>query len=177
MVNIKRVRNLKKGHPANGWVLYWMSRDQRVYDNWALAYAIEVSENDDQPVMVVFNLVDNIPGSAWRHFDFMLKGLKKVESELNALNIPFMVLAGDPVVTIPQFIRQHHISRLIVDFSPLKTKQEWQKKVVQKTDIRVDEVDAHNIVPCRVVSDREEYAAYTFRPKISSSPKRCSLRS
>ncbi len=167
MVNIKRVKNLKKGRPANGWVLYWMSRDQRVHDNWALSYAIEVAENDDRPVLVVFNLVDKFLGSTWRQYDFLIKGLRKVESELAAVNIPFMIVIGDPEVTIPQFIKQHHISRLVIDFDPLKIKQRWQKEVTRQIDITVDEVDAHNIVPCRLVSDKEEYAASTFRPKIT----------
>jgi deoxyribodipyrimidine photo-lyase len=167
VVNIKRVRNLKKGHPANGWVLYWMSRDQRVNDNWALSYAIEVAENEESPVMVIFNLADKFLGSTWRQYDFLLKGLKKVEAGLSALNIPFMVLLGDPAAVIPQFIRQHHISRVIVDFDPLRIKRHWQKEVIRQVDIRVDEVDAHNIVPCYLVSDKEEYAASTFRPKIT----------
>jgi len=167
VVNIKRVKNLKKGHPANGPVLYWMSRDQRVYDNWALAYAIEVAENEDQPVMVVFNLVNTFLGATWRQFDFLLKGLKKVETGLAALNIPFIVLIGDPATTIPQYIEQHHISRVIVDFDPLRIKQKWQKEVAERIHISVDEVDAHNIVPCRIASDKEEYAASTFRPKIT----------
>ena len=167
VVNIKRVKNLKKGRPGNGWVLYWMSRDQRVHDNWALAYAIEIAENEERPVMVIFNLVDNFLESTWRQYDFLLKGLRKVESLLTSLNIPFMVLMGDPITTIPQFIRQYRISRMVVDFDPLKIKQRWQKEVIQQVDIAVDEVDAHNIVPCRLVSDREEYAASTFRPKIT----------
>ncbi len=167
MVNIKRVRNLKKGRPGNGWVLYWMSRDQRVHDNWALSYAIEVAENEDRPVVVVFNLVEEFLGSTWRQYDFMIKGLRKVESGLAALNIPFMIVLGDPEINIPQFIKLHHISRLIIDFDPLKIKQQWQKEVIRQIDIPVDEVDAHNIVPCRIASDKEEYAASTFRPKIT----------
>jgi deoxyribodipyrimidine photo-lyase len=167
VVNIKRVRNLKKAHPANGPVLYWMSRDQRVHDNWALAYAIEIAENENQPIMVIFNLVDKFLGATWRHFDFLLKGLKKIESELSALNIPFMVLIGDPATTLPQYIKQHHIGRMIVDFDPLRIKRKWQSEVMKLISIRVDEVDAHNIVPCHIVSDKEEYAASTFRPKIT----------
>jgi deoxyribodipyrimidine photo-lyase len=144
-----------------------MSRDQRVYDNWALAYAIEIAENEDQPVMVVYNLADSLLGATWRQYDFLLKGLKKIESILSALNIPFMVLIGDPATTIPQYVKQHHISRLIVDFDPLIIKRKWQREVAALISIRVDEVDAHNIVPCRIASDKEEYAASTFRPKIT----------
>jgi deoxyribodipyrimidine photo-lyase len=144
-----------------------MSRDQRVHDNWALSYAIEIAENEDRPVMVIFSLADRFLESTWRQYDFLLKGLRKVESGLSSLNIPFMVLMGDPATTIPQFIRQYRISRMVVDFDPLRIKQKWQKETISQIDITVDEVDAHNIVPCRIVTDKEEYAASTFRPKIT----------
>lgn len=167
MVNIKRVRNLKSGPVINGPVLYWMSRDQRVYDNWALSYAIEMAENMDQPVMVVFALADNYLGAAWRQFHFMLKGLQKTEASLKSLNIPFSVLIGDPPSTIPGFVRQHRISRIVTDFDPLRIKKDWKKELAGRINIPVDEVDAHNIVPCWIASQKEEFAAYTFRPKIT----------
>jgi deoxyribodipyrimidine photo-lyase len=166
MVNIKRVRNLKKGREKVGPVLYWMSRDQRVSDNWALAYAIEVAENKNQPVMVVFNITDHFLGATWRQYDFMIKGLRKTEVRLKDLNIPFSVLIGEPDATIPNFIRLNNVSHLILDFDPLRLKQEWQQKVIQQIDISADVVDAHNIVPCHLASNKPEYAASTFRPKI-----------
>jgi len=167
MVNIKRVNCLKKGLPADGPVLYWMCRDQRVYDNWALAFAIEIAENEEQPVMVVFTIAADYPCSTWRQYDFMITGLKKVESALLALNIPFSVVVGDPVQTIPGFIRQHKISHLIVDFDPLRIKRNWLKQITTLINIEIDEVDAHNIVPCQLVSNKEEYAAHPFRTKIT----------
>ena len=36
-----RVRELRKGSLKDGPVIYWMSRDQRSVDNWALIYAIQ----------------------------------------------------------------------------------------------------------------------------------------
>jgi len=167
VVNSKRVRNLKKGRETAGHVLYWMSRDQRVYDNWALAYALEVAENEEQSVVVIFSLSVSYPGATWRQYDFMLKGLRKVEEQLIRLNIPFYILIGDPAETVPAFIRQHRIARLVTDFDPLRIKQDWKRQVIGKVEIPIDEVDAHNIVPCWVASDRLEFAAYTLRPKIS----------
>lgn len=167
MVNIKRVKNLKQGEPVTGPVVYWMSRDQRVKDNWALSYAVEIAENTGQPIIVVFNVVDDYPGTTWRHLDFMIKGLKKIEADLFDLDISFVVLIGDPSYNIPKFIKINGISHLIVDFDPLRIKQDWIRKVVPQLTITVDEVDAHNIVPCHLVSDKEEYAAYAIRPKIS----------
>jgi deoxyribodipyrimidine photo-lyase len=39
MINEKRIRLLKKGNETNGPVICWMSRDQRINDNWALLFA------------------------------------------------------------------------------------------------------------------------------------------
>jgi deoxyribodipyrimidine photo-lyase len=167
LVNIKRVSILKKGHEGTGPVLYWMSRDQRVNDNWALSYAIECAENTGQYVMVVFALAGEFLGATWRQYDFMLKGLQHVEANLTRLNIPFTLLIGNPADTLPPFIRHHHISRIIVDFDPLKIKRLWKNDVISLIDISVEEVDAHNIAPCWIASDKEEFAAHTFRPKIT----------
>jgi len=38
-MNSKRIRTLKSGKPGEDPVAYWMSRDQRVEDNWALLFA------------------------------------------------------------------------------------------------------------------------------------------
>ena len=35
----KRIKVLQSGTDAKGMVVYWMSRDMRVGDNWALFYA------------------------------------------------------------------------------------------------------------------------------------------
>jgi len=43
LVNPQRVRALTKESQAKGPVIYWMSRDQRVNDNWALLYARELA--------------------------------------------------------------------------------------------------------------------------------------
>jgi deoxyribodipyrimidine photo-lyase len=39
MINRARVRPLNEARPGQGPRVYWMSRDQRVRDNWALLYA------------------------------------------------------------------------------------------------------------------------------------------
>lgn len=61
LVNAKRVRELKKGKPGNGPVIYWMTRDQRMNDNWALLYALEQAAKTQAPVAVVLNLVREWP--------------------------------------------------------------------------------------------------------------------
>lgn len=166
MVNIKRIKHLRTGSSGIGPVLYWMSRDQRVNDNWALSYAIELAESTQNNVMVLFNLTDTFLGATWRQYDFMIKGLKRIETHLKHLNIPFTVLLGAPELNLPGFIRQNQISHLVTDFDPLRIKREWQGKVAQLIDIPFDIVDAHNIVPCFLASEKEEFSAAHFRMKI-----------
>jgi deoxyribodipyrimidine photo-lyase len=54
----------------------------------------------------------------------------------------------------------------VTDFDPLRVKREWKMKVADTIDIPLYEVDAHNIIPCWVASSKQEYGAYTLRPKI-----------
>ncbi len=166
MVNIKRIKHLRTGPSGIGPVLYWMSRDQRVSDNWALSYAIELAESTQNNIMVLFNITDNYLGATWRQYDFMINGLKRVEIRLKELNIPFTILIGSPEDNLPNFIRQNQISHLITDFDPLRMKREWQDKVGALIEIPFDVVDTHNIVPCFLASDKEEYSAAHFRLKI-----------
>jgi deoxyribodipyrimidine photo-lyase len=42
----------------------------------------------------------------------------------------------------------------------------WKREISKKMDIPFYEVDAHNIVPCLFVSNKQEFGAYTIRPKI-----------
>ncbi len=165
-MNEKRVRIIKSVDEKKGPVVYWMSRDQRADDNWALIFAQEKAKQKGESLAVVFCLVPNFLGSTIRQYGFMLKGLQELERKLRTFNIPFYLLAGQPEEEIPLFILKNGAGLLVTDFDPLKIKKEWKKKVSDKIDIPFYEVDAHNIIPCFEVSDKEEFAAYTIRPKI-----------
>ena len=55
-MNPKRIRTIISGKPGNGPVAYWMSRDQRVDDNWGLLFARVMALEASVPVVVVFCL-------------------------------------------------------------------------------------------------------------------------
>ena len=166
-MNYKRVRILQEGINSGGPVIYWMQRDQRAHDNWALLYAQEKAAEKNVDMYVIFNLVPVFLEATIRQYGFMLKGLQEVERTLSKYNIPFFLLSGDAPVTIPQFIRENNASLLITDFNPLKITRRWKRDVAKNISIPFHEVDAHNIVPALLVSDKEEFAAYTIRPKIN----------
>jgi len=166
MVNEKRIRLLNKETETKGPVIYWMSRDQRAHDNWALLFAQQLALQRKKDLIVVFSLVPEFLGATLRQYDFMLKGLMELEIEFNKYNIPFIMLMGETSVEIPRFIKESKASSLVTDFDPLKIKRKWKNEVTKEIDIPIYEVDAHNIVPCFYVSQKQEFGAYTIRPKI-----------
>ena len=167
MINTKRVRLLQKGDDKKGPIAYWMSRDQRLHDNWAVYFAQQLAEEKKENFCIVFCLVPNFLEATIRQYGFMLKGLQELEEEAGKYNIPFFLLTGNPDDEIPKFIKKNKVSNLISDFDPLKIKRIWKRDVAKKIDIPFYEVDAHNIVPCLHVSNKLEFAAYTIRPKIN----------
>ena len=147
-INPQRIRRLGKSDYKNGPIAYWMSRDQRVHENWALLYARELAERHETGLHVIFCLSPVFLGATYRQYDFMIKGLTEVEKELSRYNIPFHLLSGDPPIQIVKFIGKAKIGAVVTDFSPLRIKKDWNKALVDKLNIPFYEVDAHNIVPC-----------------------------
>jgi deoxyribodipyrimidine photo-lyase len=160
-------------------VVLWMSRDQRVADNWALIHAQQEALSRSAPLCVVFCLTRGFLGATFRHYDFMIQGLKEVEIELRALRIEFVLLqpaAGAQTIpaTLSAFLGRRKAQLLVTDFSPLRLGRQWKRDVLAATatattgtsSIPVHQVDAHNIVPVWVASDKIEYAARTIRRKI-----------
>ncbi|HEU18170.1 MAG TPA: deoxyribodipyrimidine photo-lyase [Deltaproteobacteria bacterium] len=167
VVNPRRVRLLKDGARTDGPVAYWMSRDQRVHDNWALIYAQELAMEQHKPLMVIFCLVSRFLGATMRQYAFMLKGLEEVAAGLTEINIPLYLEAGLPEQVVPAAVQRFHISTVVTDFDPLKIKRSWKKRVAERITVPFVEVDAHNVVPCWIASPKQDFAARTFRPRIT----------
>ena len=115
LVNETRIRLLQNGKESVGPVIYWMSCDQGVHDSWALIYAQRLAFQKEKPLPDIFNLVPDFLEATIRQYGFMLKGLQKVEEELNKYNILFYLLQDDPKKMLYQIF--HRIFTL--DKSPL----------------------------------------------------------
>lgn len=163
----RRGHLLSAGERGSGPVVYWMSREQRIEDNWALLYAQQEAVLFEKGLVVVFCFSSEYPGANSRHYLFMLRGLVELQLRFEELNIGFDVLVGDPVHSLCAFIEENNPHQLITDFDPLRVKQHWKKELIQQVTLPVVEVDAHNIIPAWLISDKKEYAAYTIRPKIN----------
>ena len=136
--------------------------------NWALLFACEKSNALGRPLEVLFTLPPTFLGAPIRHYDFMFRGLQKLESRLRSIGIPLILLAGEPEVTIPFYVKQRDTGAVITDFSPLKLTRSWKNSVAPLLPCAFYEVDAHNIVPCWLASEKQEFAARTIRPKLNA---------
>jgi deoxyribodipyrimidine photo-lyase len=166
MVNGKRIRFIRSDTGHSGPVVYWMSRDQRVKDNWALLFAQDIAVAQRMPLAVIFCLAPHFLNATIRQYGFMMKGLEELETTLREKHIPFYLVTGFPEQQIPAFIEKYRVGALVTDFDPLRIKRQWKESVAKSIAIPFYEVDAHNIVPCWMASPKQEYGAYTFRSKI-----------
>ena len=172
MVNPKRVRTLKEVDvERTGPVVYWMQRDQRSQDNWALLFAQDLALSKDVPLIVLFNVVAKFLDATYRQYHFMLSGLLEVKKNLEEYNIPLIVSFGEPAQQIARILKELNASCLVCDFNPLRIVRSWKKELLEKIDIPCYEVDAHNIVPAFFISNKQEYGAYTLRPKMKKYMK------
>lgn len=161
------VRNVDLNQQAQtaGPVIYWMSRDQRVDDNWALLYAQSQALAMQQSLVVVFCKIKAYLGSTPEIDAFMMTGLRQAALKLKDLKIPFVLLEGEPVEELDRFATSIQAGLVVTDFNPLRISRSWKTQLAAKLQQRLLEVDAHNVIPCFLASPKQEFAAYTFRPK------------
>lgn len=165
-MNVNRIMKLEDGEQRPGPVLYWMSRDQRVNDNWALLHARDIARQRTASLVVAFCLVADYLGASHRSYAFMLRGLAEVAEHLRNLGIPFYLLQGDPGEQLPLLVERLGAAVLVADIDPLRPKRDWLRQVVDRLDIPCYQVDAHNVVPVWITSPKLEFAARTMRPKL-----------
>ncbi|KAE8806919.1 deoxyribodipyrimidine photo-lyase [Hordeum vulgare] len=178
-VHQARVRVLHPGQglpPAGakpGPVVYWMLRDQRLADNWALLHAASLAAASAAPLAVAFSLFPKpfLLSARRRQLGFLLRGLRRLAADAATRRIPFFLLTGGPT-EIPALVWRLGASALVADFSPLRPVREALDAVVgtlgrDAASVAVHQVDAHNVVPVWAASGKLEYSAKTFRSKMN----------
>ena len=162
----RRLHRYHQDHPAVGPVLYWMHRDVRAGDNWALIHARAEALRRQVPLAVVFALAPRFLDATLRAYDFLLRGLAETAATLRRDNIPLIVRVGDPAVEVRQLCTTFRPGLVVTDFDPLRVKRQWLRALIDWGGVAVHEVDARNLVPCWLASDRREFMARTLRPKL-----------
>ena len=129
-------------------------REIRAKDNFALQFALQKSKELNLPLKIIQPKInyEHLPKEK-----FIIRQLIQVQQNFAAFNLDFEIINKTPQV----IIKTINPALLIIDFNPI-LKRTWLKNV----DFKVIEIDGHNIVPARYVSDKHEYSAATIRAKI-----------
>lgn len=164
-----RSRKLNNPEPRSGTcVVYLMSRDQRAQHNWALLEAQAHAMHLNTPLVVAFILYNNdaTPTQA-RNYRFMLEGLRETAEELDRYNIPFFLYHDSSKGAIQRLVNDHDPAAIYCDYSPLRGPKAVRQHIAKEyPHIPSFAVDAHNIIPVWITSQKQEWAAHTIRPKI-----------
>lgn len=146
--NLKRVFEVNKNPVKVGDVVYFMTREYRLEDNWGFLFAKNLAKSLDKDFRVAIHC-DKIFYSKIQE-NLFLAGIEKVGASLKAQKIKFEIKKD--------FKPIFGAGAVVMDFNPIKPSF--------KTGYKIFEVDSHNIVPARFASDKQEYSAGTFRRKI-----------
>jgi deoxyribodipyrimidine photo-lyase len=148
-------------------VIYDMSRDIRVADNFALLAAQKTALKYGVPLIVFFNIFTQLEDRNKQQFLFMIEGLKEVKMDLEKLGISFIIRSGNHRENSKALDNELQPITWFYDYSPLRYMREHTEKAPALLGKKCFVVDSHNIVPVWLASPKQEWAAYTFRPKIT----------
>ncbi len=165
MILPQRIVHLNDHSVGSGrYVLYWMQQAQRVKFNHALEYAAREANARSLPLVCVFGLTDGFPEANLRHYTFMMQGLAEVRQSLAERGILFAMLRQEPDAAALRLASD--AAMLVTDRGYLRVQVQWRRRVAEAAPCPVVQVESDVVVPLGVVSNKEEYAARTIRPKI-----------
>jgi deoxyribodipyrimidine photo-lyase len=164
-----RVTRLNKS-PENTkgrYVFYWMQMYKRASHNYALNFAIQLANVRNLPLVVYEGLKYYYPWASDRFHTFILEGVaeKKIEFAKRGIRYVFYLQRHrrDPKDAVARLAKE---AALIVtdDFPCFIIPHHNQRIAALKLPVYA--IDANGMVPMSALP-KEEYAAYTIRPKIN----------
>lgn len=165
MIHAERIRYLnQRDIRAGRYVLYWMQRAQRARYNHALEYAIREANRLRLPIVAVLGLTKRFPEANQRSYAFMLEGLLETQRALEARGIRLLVCERPPMQVVPILAREAALA--VTDRGYLRVLRHWRQVVARRMACPLVQVETDAVVPADVVSQKEEYAARTIRPRI-----------
>lgn len=137
-----------------GSIIYLCEREIRIKDNFALQLALQKSKELNLPLQIIH------PRKIYENKEkqlFIDKQIEQVANISKKLNINFLTSINKPV----DILTENNIALLIIDFNPI-----LNRDYLRHFDFKILEIDGHNIIPARFISNKQEYNAATLRKKI-----------
>jgi deoxyribodipyrimidine photo-lyase len=155
-------------NPNARYVLYWMQMYKRVDNNHALIYATRRANELKLPLVVYEGLKYYYPWASDRIHTFILEGVEEKRREFEHLGIRYVFYlqkdADAPKNTVAALAKDAAL--IVTDDYPCFIIPEHNRRIAERAEIPVYAVDSNGIIPMSKF-EKEEYAAYTIRPKIN----------
>jgi deoxyribodipyrimidine photo-lyase len=165
VIQNERIKFLNSNTIQKGdYVLYWMQASPRSHYNHALEYAIEKANELEKPLIAYFGISNDFPNANYRHFYFLIQGLKETKLSLEKRNIKMVTLQENCAKGAIKLSK--NASLVLTDMGYLKIQREWREKVNSTIKCPLIQVESNVIVPVETASPKEEYSAGTIRKKI-----------
>ena len=159
--------NDKQANNDGKYVLYWMQMFKRTTHNYALNFAISQANERKLPLVVYEGLKFYYPWASDRIHTFILEGIEEKRKAFEKLGIKYVFyLQKDdksPKDTVARIAKDAAL--IVTDDFPCFIIPKHNEAIVKKTEIPVFAVDSNGVIPMSRF-EKEEYAAYTIRPKI-----------
>jgi deoxyribodipyrimidine photo-lyase len=163
VVQLNEAEINKKGR----YILYWMQMYKRVEYNHALIYAVRKANELKLPLVVYEGLKYYYPWASDRLHTFILEGVEEKKREFERLGIRYIFyLQKDqnaPKQTVARLARA--AACIVTDDYPCFIIPEHNRRIAERAEIPVYAVDSNGVIPMSKFG-KEEYGAYTIRPKV-----------
>lgn len=153
-INPLRIFDFNNKPIKKGDIIYLCEREIRVKDNFALQFALQKSRELNIPLKIICLKIKSEYLPKQKFIDKQIEQTQKIFSKIN---LDFEII-DKPSIEIIKTIKP---ALLIIDFNPI-----LKRDYLKNFDYKIYEIDGHNVVPARFVSDKQEYNATTLRRKI-----------
>ena len=153
-INPLRIFELNNKPIRNGEIIYLCEREIRVKDNFALQFALQKSEELNLPLKIIHPKINY---DYQQKQEFIDNQIEQAKTQFRNIGLDFEIIENTPA----EIIKDMNPAILIIDFNPI-----LKRDYLKKADFKIFEIDGHNIVPARFISDKQEYSASTIRRKI-----------
>ena len=154
IINPARIFEFNNKPIKSGKIIYLCEREIRAKDNFALQFALQKSKKLNLPLKIIH------PKSNYEYNlkqKFIDSQIAQAEKQFKQIGLDFEVIEKTP----DEIIKNLNPALIILDFNPI-----LKRKYLKNADFKIYEIDGHNIIPARFVSDKQEFSAATMRRKI-----------
>ena len=153
-INPARIYEFNSKPIRNGEIICLCEREIRVKDNFALQFGLQKSEELNLPLKIIHPKINY---NYQQKQEFIDNQIEQVKTQFRNLGLDFEIIEKTP----QEIIKNINPAILIIDFNPI-----LKRDYLKKADFKIFEIDGHNIIPARFVSNKQEYSASTIRRKI-----------